>query len=446
MFRNLPRRLGAAILAAVLSHAPAWAQDVAAQHGRLDQLREFSYLAPSHTLAELRKLKPQVGQWPQRDQAAYYSLLSNVLRGTDSGAALQAAETEERIGRQLGDESIVANSLLDRAYVKSVQGEDEAATLALAMAHQMAQQTKDLAMQAKTTITSGQDAIRQGNGRKGLEHMDRAVTLANASNQPVIQFMALRARALALSGLAGEGQQALKAVDALKAKAAAIPLDGIAIRASYTEWQIADEAGQLARARSALAEVVAWLQKHRMNEMVPRLQVSLADFSLRSQDYKEALRLSRESKQAGHAAGDTLAIETSQFNEGIALIYLGQLEEGRSIVEAANFDYIDAEALLEYARALDYVGQKEFALKVFARASRKLQDDTSAEAQLQKKNRENEELLRQKDDKAKDLRNAENVQRIWSMVAAVGVLVLLVLAFLSRKLWLANLKLKGDRP
>jgi hypothetical protein len=429
------------LLAAALIHSLAWGQDVSA---RLGQLREFSYLATNGTLAELQKLKPQVGQWPQRDQATYYSVLSKVTRTSDRALSLQAVAEEERIGRQLDDESIIANSLLDRSYLFSALEDREAASKNLEMARQLAEQTSDYALQAKVILTVGQDEIRRGNGRKGLEYIDRAVALADKSGHPIAQFMALRARAYALNGLAGGSQEALKSVDVLKAKAALIPLDGPMIRARYAEWEIAESAGQVARARDALNDVVAWLQKHHMDEDVPELQVTLADMSLKSQDYKEALSLSRESKKAALATGNTEMAEISQFNEGIALIYLGQLDAGRAAIEAVNIEMMDADALSEYARALDYVGMKELALQVYARASRKALDASTAQSQLQKKEREDEELLREKDETTRELRNERKLRLAWSVAAALAAVALLVVAFLYRKLRVANVRLRNS--
>lgn len=444
MFYKIPRMLGMSLLAATLGQPPAWGQDMSA---RLGQLREFSYLATNSTLAELQKLKPQVGQWPQRDQATYYSVLSKVTRTTDRAASLQAVAEEERIGRQLDDESIIANSLLDRSYLFSALDDREAASKNLEMARQLAEQTSDFALQAKVILTVGQDEIRRGNGRKGLEYIDQAVALADKSGQPITQFMALRARAYALNGLAGGSQEALKSIDVLKAKAALIPLDGPVIRARYAEWEIAESAGQLARARDALNDVVAWLRKHHMDEDVPELQVTLADMSLKSQDYKDALSLSRESKRAALATRNTEMAEISQFNEGIALIYLGQLDAGREAIEAVNIELMDADALSEYARALDYVGQKELALQVYARARRKAQEASTAQSELQKKEREDEELLREKDESAKERRNEKKLRLAWSVAAALAAAALVLLVLLFRKLRVANARLKNaDSP
>ncbi|WP_028104366.1 hypothetical protein [Pseudoduganella violaceinigra] len=443
MHRIFLRMLGTTILTVGLFQAPALAQE-ASPRARLGQLWENSYLAANATLAELQKLKPQVAKWPPHEQAVYFSLLSKVTRETDGAAAMKAVDEEERIGKELGDDSVIANSLLDRAFVHTSQGEEEEATRKLEQARQLAEQTTDPAIQAKVTIAVGNDEIRHGNGRKGLEYIDRAVALADTSGQVVIQFMALRARAYALSGLAGEGQRALKAVEQLKAKAAAIPLEGALTRARYAEWQIAEEAGQIARSREALIEVVAWLQKHHMDEMVPEMQVVLADMSLKSHDYQEALALSRESKKAGVAAGNAEIAEISQFNEGIALLYLGQLDAGRDAIEAVNIEMMDADALLEYARALEYVGLKELALQVYARATRKSLDASNAKAQLQKKRREDEERLREKDESAKEQRFLGKLRVAWSLVAVLAAVALAAVVFLIRRLRAANIRLKNS--
>ncbi len=445
MCRNLTRWLSATILATGLSHLAAQAQDVQALRARLGQLREYSYLAPKATLAELQKMKPQVAKWPQSEQARYFSLVSNAARETDAKLALAAAAEEERIGRELGDDAIVASSLVDRVYVHSSMDEMGEVSKNVALAHELAGKTSDPAILVKTTITMGQDEIRRGNGRKGLDYINQAVAQANSSGQPSLQFMALRAKAYALGGLAGGGPEALKAIDELKAKAGAIPFEGAVTRARLAEYQIADDAGQLARAREALAEVVLWLQKRRMEELVPDLQVTLADLSLRTQDYREALRLSRESKAAARAIEDTQSAEISQFNEGIALIYLGQLDEGRAAIEAANEEFIDAEALFEYARALEYVGQSEFAVKVYARATRKAAAANAAKARQQKENHEKEELLRREEENLKESRNQTRLERAWSVAAALAVLGLAGLAFMFRKLRAANARLEKSR-
>ena len=181
-----------------------------------------------------------------------------------------------------------------------------------------------------------------------------------------------------------------------------------------------------------------------MDEDVPELQVTLADMSLKSQDYKEALSLSQESKKAALATGNTEMAEISQFNEGIALIYLGRLDAGREAIEAVNIEMMDADALSEYARALEYVGLKELALQVYARARRKALDASTAQSQLQKKEREDEELLRQKDENSKELRNQSKLRLAWSVAAALAAAALLAVLFLYRKLRAANVKLKNS--
>ena len=108
---------------------------------------------------------------------------------------------------------------------------------------------------------------------------------------------------------------------------------------------------------------------------------------------------------------------------------------------------MDSDALSEYARALEYVGLKELALHVYDRARRKALDASTAQSQLQKKEREDEELLRQKDETTKDLRNQSKLRLAWSVAAALAAAALLAVAFLYRKLRAANVRLKNsDSP
>src|ERR1700728_1105000 len=144
----------------------------------------------------------------------------------------------------------------------------------------------------------------------------------------------------------------------------------VEIRAS----DIADRKGNRSAERSASLAALEHAKLSGSDKWLARAAVNLSDSYLKSHDYAESLKYS---KQALPIADEVLtAGETTvaSFNEGLAYIGLGEIKAGEKLAEGAIAEAVAGDNLLvaqdllrEYANALERAGYLMMAIQVYHR-------------------------------------------------------------------------------
>jgi diguanylate cyclase (GGDEF)-like protein len=144
----------------------------------------------------------------------------------------------------------------------------------------------------------------------------------------------------------------------------------VEIRAS----DIADRKGNRSAERSASLAALEHAKLSASDKWLARAAVNLSDSYLKSHDYAESLKYS---KQALPIANEVLtAGETTiaSFNEGLAYIGLGEIKAGEKLAEGAIAEAVAGDNLLaaqdllrEYANALERAGYLMMAIQVYHR-------------------------------------------------------------------------------
>ncbi len=144
----------------------------------------------------------------------------------------------------------------------------------------------------------------------------------------------------------------------------------VEIRAS----DIADRKGNRSAERSASLAALEHAKLSGSDKWLARAAVNLSDSYLKSHDYAESLKYS---KQALPIANEVLtAGETTiaSFNEGLAYIGLGEIKAGEKLAEGAIAEAVAGDNLLaaqdllrEYANALEHAGYLMMAIQVYHR-------------------------------------------------------------------------------
>ena len=144
----------------------------------------------------------------------------------------------------------------------------------------------------------------------------------------------------------------------------------VEIRAS----DIADRKGNRSAERSASLAALEHAKLSGSDKWLARAAVNLSDSYLKSHDYAESLKYS---KQALPIANEVLtAGETTiaSFNEGLAYIGLGEIKAGEKLAEGAIAEAVAGDNLIaaqdllrEYANALEHAGYLMMAIQVYHR-------------------------------------------------------------------------------
>jgi diguanylate cyclase (GGDEF)-like protein len=144
----------------------------------------------------------------------------------------------------------------------------------------------------------------------------------------------------------------------------------VEIRAS----DIADRKGNRSAERSASLAALEHAKLSGSDKWLARAAVNLSDSYLKSHDYAESLKYS---KQALPIADEVLTVgETTiaSFNEGLAYIGLGEIKAGEKLAEGAIAEAVAGDNLLvaqdllrEYANALEHAGYLMMAIQIYHR-------------------------------------------------------------------------------
>lgn len=442
---------------AALAHAYAVPDDFVR---KLSVIREEAYVAPSEALRQLELLKigrtgKELGRVLVEMSPAYY------WRG-HKRKAVEAAIQAEALARAEHDNALLVRAMLEHGFLlsKFVHDQDGAHRLVL-QAEKLASTTRDAYLQTKVLVTQGLIAEEEGRSADGMELVARALALARFSSDPDALSMALHEQARQLAAV-GDDPQALELTDELVALAEARGIPAQLARAKLSEYSIAARVGRGNRAEAALKTAVDMLQTLHAEEMLAVPLANLAELNIQAKRYQDAQRASQTALRLSRGLGDQHGTHLASFQLGMAEIYLGDVADGKTKAERALEELSNDERyvrmLLDYAHALNQVGENDIALTVYEKAGSVSLAAWRKEKQLsyqalqrarafQKKQSELAVLHHEAELKAAELENVRRQRMLWGLLSGITLVAVVLIAILYRHVAKANrsLQLKNEQ-
>ena len=208
---------------------------------------------------------------------------------------------------------------------------------------------------------------------------------------------------------------------------------------------IADRRGESAEERRASLAALDYANRAGSSKWLAHALVNLGDSYLKTRDFAESLRYSKQALPIVLRLHDSGAQAIVSFNEGLAYIGLGNVKSGEKLAEgaiaeaAAGGNLVDAKDLLrEYADALEHAGYLMMAIQAYHRydeVSEKIMStarqraflELSAKFDDERRAREVDLLRRDNELKVSQMR-AQRLQQ--QLVLAAAVLVTCICAAL----------------
>ena len=449
--RRLPRIVAfVALLCAFGAHADD--ELVRRAHG----LEAALYGYPQRTLTELVALLPRADAAPAGERRYVHALYgqAHVLTGNTA----DAAELADRLSDEAGathDPASLAAALLIRGAIEASTGDAGKSVLLAREARELAATSGDAYLRYWAALALGTAARMRGQPEEALTSLQEALSLAEAAGDAhrrssaqyqlsVLQLTLKNGPAALAASLAAfqDGEAAKNAYDMANARMA--------------ESAVMELLGRPARELAAMEEALTIARTARSEVAEARALVNFSDIRLRRRQYVEAHDLARRSLQLGQSVGNTQLTATSKANMGFALLGLGRIAEGKRLTDEAVAQYERAgataeiaELIGEYGRNLEQLGDYKGALALYHR-ERKLNDeiailtrqrallDVQEKYESEKRRREIDLLNRENALKTVEITNGVLVQRVWWLLAGLFLVSFLGMAWLHRKLRLAN--------
>jgi diguanylate cyclase (GGDEF)-like protein len=446
------------LAAALLGPALACAQ--ARLEARIAEIGEQSRFVPDKALAQLLKLETEAGHAPPSTRAEILSQISLAhMRLGQNEAALAQADAVIAYGKAQHNHAILANGLLSKASVKFAQADVRQAHQLAFEAEATALRTNDQPLQVQAAILAGQAYAERGDFATALVRMQNAVEQARKLDDQLPLASALNALTVLYTQLR-EYDKGFAALDEQLRVTRELHSAGRMAMAKDTEYGLAIEAHQPARALRALQDALALERQLGARRMIANSLVNLSDNYLKEHDYGRALRYGNESLQAARDAGSAPIEATARVNIGEAYMGMGRIADGKKSFEAGLAFYEkanskpDLQALLtEYGQALERAGDLRGAVQAYHRERaisnelfEKQRQQTVLELQekyeTEKKQRQIELLRRENQVKGTEIDNRRLQQRVWWLLALVFALASMVVGLLYRKVRHANAQLK----
>ncbi|MBA5607912.1 diguanylate cyclase [Duganella sp. FT3S] len=427
---------------------------------RIAEVREQSRFVPDQALAQLLKLQTEADGAPAATRAEIMSQISLAhMRLGENEAALAQADAVIAYGKAQRNDAILANGLLSKAYVKFAQADVRQAHQLAFEAEATAARTNDLPLRVQAIITAGQAHAERGDFPTALVKLQAAVDLARQITDQLPLATALNALTQLYNQMR-EYDKGFAVLEELLRVTRALHSAGRMAVAKDTEYGLAIEAHQPARALRALQEALALERQLGAQRMIANSLVNLSDNYLKERDYARALRYGNESLQAAREAGSAPIEATARVNIGEAYLGMGRIADGKKSFEAGLAFYEKANSkpdlqsvLLEYGQALERAGDLRGAVDAYHREraiSNELFEKQRQQAVLElqekyeadKRQRQIELLSRENQVKGAELDNRRLQQRVWWLLALVFALAAMVVGLLYRKVRHANAQLE----
>jgi diguanylate cyclase (GGDEF)-like protein len=460
LFRALQLRRSHALLAALcLAAGAAGAQDKPLRE-RFSEIQETALITPQRGPALLAQVEADAGRGTPAEQVEFLILTADIqhLLGKHT-EALALSEQAIARGRQLKNNDLVAHALLSKAYALFSMNETAQSHQLVWEAEKLAGAGKDIELQVRAIVSSGQSFAEDGNLPAALGKLQAAATLARQSGIPRLSAIAFNALTYLYDQMR-EYAKGFEALDEAKRAAEQMHSPGRLAMLASAEYALAVDSNQMQRALKAELAALALRRKLGAGPKVGTTLVNLSDCYLKLHDYRNALSYATEALADSRVLNDDRLAAVARLNIGQAYLAMGRLADGKSNVEAgvAWFEKADRKpdlqsVLVEYGNALEHAGDLNGALAAYHR-ERKLSDELfeqrrqKAMMELQEKYEADKKqrqitLLRQENQvKSTELDNRRLQQRVWWLLALVFALASGIVGLLYRKVRHANAQLE----
>jgi diguanylate cyclase (GGDEF)-like protein len=460
LFRALQHRRSHALLAALLlAGGSAIAQDETL-HERFLKIQETARMFPQRGLPMLSQIEADATRGTPAEQVEFLILTSDVQHFLGKHTeALGLAEQAITRGQQLKNNDLVARALLAKAYALFSMNETAASHQVVWEAEKLADAGKDVELQVRSTVSSGQSFAEDGNLPVALAKLQSAATQARQSGVPRLSAIAFNALAYLYDQMR-EYDKGFEALD--EAKRAAEQMHSPARLASLAsaEYALSIDSHQMQRALKAELWALELRRKLDAKASIGTTLVNLSDCYLKLHDYHNALSYAQQALDHSRLLNDESLAATARLNMGQVYLAMGNLADGKKNIEAGMAWFEKAgrkpelqAVLVEYGSALEHAGDLAGALAAYHR-ERKLSDELfekrrqKAMMELQEKYEADKKqrqitLLRQENQvKSTELDNRRLQQRVWWLLALVFALASGIVGLLYRKVRHANAQLE----
>lgn len=294
-------------------------------------------------------------------------------------------------------------------------------------------------------------AARRGQLAEAGKHAQAALELADASADPARRVLALAAQAV-LAAREGQAAPARQRLAQARKLGDTLNLPGLALQVTNSAISVALRLTDTDEAQRLVGPAIEAAQSLKLQRLQASMRINLADLELKQGHPAAALAAAQAALPVVRSHQDTRAEAAALHNSGLARVALGHTAAGRqeldaalAVLERAGAQAELALSLREYGQTLAQAGDVAGALALYHR-ERKLTAETlatdrdAALAELQSRfnsaaqQAEIDLKLRQNAVGDAQLANRGALQKVWSLLAAVAVLALGVVALLVRRL------------
>ena len=460
LFRASQHRRSHALLAALLlAGGSALAQDKTL-HERFLEIQETARITPQRGLPMLAQVEAEASHGTPAEQVEFLILTADIqhILGKHT-EAIGLAEQAITRGRQLKNNDLVARALLAKAYALFSLSETAASHQVVWEAEKLAAAGKDVELQVRSLVSSGQSFAEDGNYPVALGKLQAAATQARQSGVPRLSAIAFNALAYMYDQMR-EYDKGFEALDEAKRAAEQMHSPGRLALLAAAEYALAVDSNQMQRALKAELSALELQRKLDAGSLIGTTLVNLSDCYLKLHDYHNALAYADQALAHSRVLNDEHLAAVARLNVGQAYLAMGRLADGKKNIEAgmAWFEKAGRKpdlqgALVEYGSALENVGDLAGALAAYHR-ERKLSDELferrrqKAMMELQEKYEADKKqrqivLLRQENQvKSTEIDNRRLQQRVWWLLALVFALASGIVGLLYRKVRHANAQLE----
>ena len=463
-----PRRRTATLLASLLlASSCAYGQATPPLGERLAEIREINRFIPERALPMLLAVEREARASSIQHQGDMLAQLCEAYMGVGRlEMALATCEELIEFGRQSKDNGTQAKGLVRKGYIKYRQNELAQSHELIWEAERLALTTTNVELRVRVGVTAAEAHAEDGNFPLSLEKTQAVLAYARQHGGPVHLVMVLNSLAR-LYGQMREYDKGFEALAEATEAARRTNSPGRMATLKVTEYGLAVDTGQLARALKAQTIALELQRKIGAQSLVVRSLVNMSDAYLKMRDYRNAKAYSLQAIEAAEKINDHVALATARVNLGQAYLSTGKLTEGKHSFEAGLAVYEKTGdkpelqmVMAEYGNALEHAGdyagaiqayhrERELSNELFEKRRQKALLELQEKYNADKKQRQIVLLERENQVKSVEIDNRRLQQRVWWLLAAVFGLASIVVALLYRKvrhanaqLFLKNLELK----
>jgi diguanylate cyclase (GGDEF)-like protein len=362
-------------------------------------------------------------------------VFTDVHRDSDVDAVVARLEA---LSRQVGNKAAAVGGHYVRAYALYQSGQYAAAGAELS--HIDVESIASDPERYRVSILRGNVLRTLGQAEAALPFLERGLDIAHEMHDDTRSLHAMLWLARIYTNT-GNLDRASSQLDTARRLAMVLGDEAALVEVEGRISDIADRQGDRAEERRASLEALAHGRRSGSNKWLSQALVNLGDSYLKTRDFNESLRYSKQALPLLSRLRETGYEQIVAFNEGLAYIGLGNLKLGEKLAEGAiaealaGDNVLDAkEDLREYADALEHAGYLMMAIQVYHRydeVSEKFMTSTRQRAFLElsakfddeRRARELELLRRDNALKASEMRG----QRLQQQLIIAGALFVMLI-------------------